>query len=186
MPWIIYMPPAWSCWTITGCLPEILFLSFLFVFWQIRCSEPFCATVVMAHDDGGLCCNVFWKVCIRDSEIDGDRTNDSIESFTRLWTNSWRRMKRSKFYQLFYIFVFGHERLGLVMVVICIGQYKAAHYQTVSTIHFWMIYQSCFNHSFFSRYNDSISRRQTKTSGYACLPSIPPPPHRIPPTTVMF
>ena len=37
-----------------------------------------------AHDDGGLRCNVFWKFCIRESEIDGDRTNDSIASFIRL------------------------------------------------------------------------------------------------------
>ena len=40
----------------------------------------------MAHDameafDVG---NVFWKVCVRESDIDGDRTNDNIESFTRL------------------------------------------------------------------------------------------------------
>ena len=28
------------------------------------------------------------SLCIRESEIDGDRTNDIIESFTRLWTNS--------------------------------------------------------------------------------------------------
>ena len=26
----------------------------------------------MAHADGGISCNVFWKVCIRESEIDGD------------------------------------------------------------------------------------------------------------------
>ena len=33
-----------------------------------------------------------------------------------------RRMKRFKFYQLYYIMVLGHEMLALVMVVICTGQ----------------------------------------------------------------
>ena len=32
----------------------------------------------MAHADGGLSCNVFWIVCIRESEIDDDGTNDSV------------------------------------------------------------------------------------------------------------
>ena len=32
----------------------------------------------MAHADGGLSCNVFWKACIRESEIDGDGNNDII------------------------------------------------------------------------------------------------------------
>ena len=38
----------------------------------------------MAHDDGGLCCNDFLKVRIRESEDDGDRINDSIDYFTHL------------------------------------------------------------------------------------------------------
>ena len=32
----------------------------------------------MAHDDGCLWCSVIWKVCIRESEIDGDWSNDNI------------------------------------------------------------------------------------------------------------
>ena len=36
----------WSCWTIIGCRSEMLFLSLSFCLWQIRCSEPFCTTVV--------------------------------------------------------------------------------------------------------------------------------------------
>ena len=94
----------------------------------------------MAHGDGGLRCNVFWKVCIRESEIDGDRTNDSIESFIRVWTDSLHRMKKSKFHHFFHIIVFGHHMLGVAMVVICTGQYKLAHYQTFQQFAFeWYI-----------------------------------------------
>ena len=54
------------------------------------------------------------------------------------------------------------------MIVICTGQYKAAHYQKISTTHFLMTYQSCFSDSYFSRYNDSLSARFFNTL-YVCV-----------------
>ena len=69
--------------------PKCSSFCFLSVFWQIRCSEPFCTTVVyIAFDNEDFSCNVFWKVCIRESEIDCNRTNHNIESFIRLKTDS--------------------------------------------------------------------------------------------------
>ena len=39
----------------------------------------------MVHDDGGLCCNAFWKIFLQESEKDCDRVmNVSIGPFTRL------------------------------------------------------------------------------------------------------
>ena len=101
---------SWSCWKIIGRWSKMLFLSLLLCLLTDRCSEPFCKYHCrMDHDDGGLWCNVFRKICISEPDIYGNRTNDSIESFARLWSNSQRRMNSSKLSQLFYIIVFGHE-----------------------------------------------------------------------------
>ena len=65
--------------------PKCSTFQFHVAFRQNRCSEPVCMYHCrMAHDEGGGGCNVFWKVCICEAEIDGDRGNNSIESFTRL------------------------------------------------------------------------------------------------------
>ena len=56
------------------------FLSFRLCFLLL--TDPVLQTFLyhcrMAHADGGLSCNVFWIVCIRESEIDDDGTNDSV------------------------------------------------------------------------------------------------------------
>ena len=79
---------SWSCWIIIGCWSEMLLLSLSFCLLTDPMLQAFLYHCRMTHYDGGLWCNVFWKVCMRESEINGNRTNDSIESFTRLWTNS--------------------------------------------------------------------------------------------------
>ena len=68
----------WSRGTIIGCRSEMLFLSLSSCLLTDPVLRPFLYRCRMAHDDEGLCCYVLWKVCIRESEIDSDRTNDSI------------------------------------------------------------------------------------------------------------
>ena len=41
-------------------------------------------------------------------------------------------MKKNLINFFFYIIVFGQEMLALVMVVICTGQYKVAHYKKIN------------------------------------------------------
>ena len=57
---------------------------FFFLSFDIWCSKPFCTTVVWSMMIEAFDAMIFWKVCIRESEIDGDRTNDSIANFTPL------------------------------------------------------------------------------------------------------
>ena len=71
---------SWSCWTIIECRSEMLFLSLSFCLLTEPVLRTFLCHCHMAHDDAGLWCDVFWTVCIRESEIEFDRTNDSIES----------------------------------------------------------------------------------------------------------
>ena len=72
--------------TIIACWSEMLFLSPSFCLL----TDPVLRTFFVplhcrkAHDDGDLRCNVFWEVFLQESENDGDRTNVSIESSTRL------------------------------------------------------------------------------------------------------
>ena len=62
------------------------------------------------------------------SGIDGNRANESLESFTRLWTNLNTLNEEIKIYTL-YIVAFGDEMYSLVMFVIWIGQYKSVSYK---------------------------------------------------------
>ena len=100
-----------SFWTIIRCRSEMLFLSLSFCLLTDPVLQTFLLHCHMAHDDGGLWCNVFWKVCIRESGIDVDRiNNDSIESLLvceLIYNVEWKDQKFIKF--SFYIIVFGHD-----------------------------------------------------------------------------
>ena len=62
--------------------------------------------------------NVFWKVFLQEPEKDGDRTmNISIESFTRMICFIIPYVE-FKTLTTFYIIVFGHDKLAVVVVVI--------------------------------------------------------------------
>ena len=150
----------WSCWTIVWCRFKMFFLSLSFCPLTEVVFRTFLYHCRMVHDDGGVwCINVFLKVCLQESEKNGDRTmNVSIEPFTRLiWF-----MTPSVQFKTLPIFLhrrFGHEMLTLAMVVICNEQQKAACHQKMATVRFRMIYQSFFSHCYFSRYNDSLLAR---------------------------
>ena len=80
---------SWSCWTIIGCGSKMLFLLLSICLLTDSVLWAFLYHCRMVHDVGGLRCNAFWKVYIRELQIDGDWTcNDGIEFFTRLWINS--------------------------------------------------------------------------------------------------
>ena len=101
------------------------FFRLLFVFWQFRCSYlAFLYHCRMTHDDGGLRCSVFWKVCIHTLVGDWWRSNQRqhwifYSSVNWFITPNEALTPKIKTYQLFYIIVFRHEMLALV----CNGRY---------------------------------------------------------------
>ena len=114
-PWIMDMPPEVVKQLLdTG--PKCSSFRSPRVFWQ-SVLRTFLYHCRMAHD-GGFWDHVFWKISLQESEMHRGRTmNVSIKPFTRLiWFMTL--IVEFKTLPVFYIIVFGHNMLPLVMVVI--------------------------------------------------------------------
>ena len=107
-----------ACWTVVRCRPEKLFLSLSFCLLTEPVLRPLLYRCRMAHGDGGVWCNVFWKVvCLQESEKDDNRTmNVSIKTFNRL---TWFMMPNVKFKTLP---TFLHHRFWAWYVSPCHGR----------------------------------------------------------------
>ena len=129
---IHYPGPLLTCWLAveqfvnqlldTGPKCSSFRSSFVCFFVFFFLTEPVLRTFWyhcrIAHDAGGLWCNVFCRVFVEQSEKDGDRTmNASIEPFTFLIWILMTPNVEFKTLPTFYIIVFGHDMLALVMVI---------------------------------------------------------------------
>ena len=151
----MHMPPE-----VVGQLldPGPKFSSFIFVFWQIRCSEPFCTTVVWP-----MMMEAF-VVMFSGKSVYVSRRLMAIEPMATLNRLLVCKLVHNAEWRDESFIIFLHQRFWSSYVSSCHGSNL---YQTIksgtlsksSTIRFRMIYQLYSNHTYSSRYNGFLSAR---------------------------